>query len=119
MSRFDDGLHGRFAMARRKRALGSGAVLIVEPDDAYRAVIETCVRLAGCRSEAVTDLELALPKLEIERFDVLIWSIGPEEDRWLESVGQLRARTGARVLLLADRFEAVQLAYDAAADQVL
>jgi two-component system response regulator ResD len=106
-------------MPRRKRNLGSGAALIVEADDAYRAVIETCARLAGCRSETVTDLELALPKLESGSFDALIWGIGPEEDRWLETVSQFRARTDTRVLLLADAFEAVLTAYEAAADQVL
>jgi hypothetical protein len=51
-------------MARRMRNRVSGPVLIIEADEAYQAVIETCVRLAGCRAEAVTDLELALPKLE-------------------------------------------------------
>jgi hypothetical protein len=51
-------------MAHRKRDRVSGAVPIIEADEAYRAVIETCVRLANCRAEAVSDLQLALPKLE-------------------------------------------------------
>jgi len=106
-------------MARRKRNRVSGAVLIIEADDAYRAIIETCVRLAACRAEAVFDLQLALPKFERESFDALIWGVGPEEDRWSEVVAQLRARTDARVLLLADHFEAAQAAYEAGADQVL
>jgi DNA-binding response OmpR family regulator len=106
-------------MARRKRDRLSGAALIVEADEAYRAVIETCVRLAGCRAEAVADLQLALPKLESESFDVLIWGIAPEEDRWSEVVAQLHTSKDARVLLLADHFEAAQAAYDAAAHQVL
>jgi two-component system, OmpR family, response regulator ResD len=106
-------------MARRKRSRVSGAVLIIEADEAYRAIIETCVRLAACRAEAVSDLQLALPKLESESFDALIWGVGPEEDRWSELVAQLRARTDARVLLLADHFEAAQAAYEAGADQVL
>ena len=106
-------------MARRKRRRVSGAVLIIEADEAYRAVIETCVRLAGCRAEAVSDLQLALPKLESESFDALIWGLLPEEDRWSEVVAQLRATTEARVLLLADHFEAAQAAYEASADQVL
>ncbi|HEY0493331.1 MAG TPA: winged helix-turn-helix domain-containing protein [Candidatus Dormibacteraeota bacterium] len=106
-------------MARRKRRRVSGAVLIIEAEEAYRAVIETCVRLAGCRAEAVSDLQLALPKLESESFDALIWGLLPEEDRWSEVVAQLRARTEARVLLLADHFEAAQAAYEAGADQVL
>ena len=106
-------------MARRKRNRVFGAVLIIEADEAYRAIIETCVRLAACRAEAVSDLQLALPKLETESFDALIWGVGPEEDRWSELVAQLRARTDARVLLLADQFEATQAAYEAGADQVL
>jgi DNA-binding response OmpR family regulator len=106
-------------MARRQRSRGSGAVLIIEADEAYRAVIETCVRLAHCRAEAVSDLQLALPKLESEAFDALIWGVGPEEDRWSELVAQLPTKTDARVLLLADHFEAAQAAYEAGADQVL
>jgi hypothetical protein len=51
-------------MAHRKRNRVSGAVLIMEAGEVYQAVIETCVRLANCRAEAVSDLELALPKLE-------------------------------------------------------
>src|SRR3989442_7807741 len=99
---------GRSTMARRKRNRPAGAVLIVEADEAYRAVIETCVRLAGCRAEAVADLQLALPRLEGEGFDVLIWGMAPEEDRCAEMVAQLRARTDARLLLLADQLDAAQ-----------
>jgi two-component system, OmpR family, response regulator ResD len=110
---------GGSAMARRKRNRLAGAVLIVEADEAYRAVIETCVRLAGCRAEALADLQLALPKLEGDGFDVLIWGIAPEEDRWAEMAAQLRASTDARVLVLADQFEAAQAADEGAADHVL
>jgi two-component system response regulator ResD len=107
------------SMARRQRSRTTGAVLIIEADEAYRAVIETCVRLAACRAEAVSDLQLAIPKLESESFDALIWGVGPEEDRWSELVAQFRASTDARVLLLSDHFEAAQAAYEAGADQVL
>ncbi len=105
--------------ARRKRGRISGAVLIIEADEAYRAVIETCVRLAACRAEAVSGLQSALPKLEGESFDALIWGIEPEDDRWSELVSQLGARTNARVLLLADHFEAAQAADQGAIDQIL
>jgi hypothetical protein len=37
---------------------------MIEADEAYQAVIETCLRLTGCRAEAISDLDLALPKLE-------------------------------------------------------
>ena len=56
----------------RARRRGSSAVLIVDADEAYRAVIETCVRLAGCRAEAVNDLAMALARLDGGSFDVLI-----------------------------------------------
>jgi DNA-binding response OmpR family regulator len=107
-------------MARRKRNRSSGAVLIIEGDEAYRAVIETCVRLAGCRGESAADLQLALPKLRgSQSFDALIWGTAPEDDRWSQVVAQLRASTDARVLLLADHFEAAEAAYAAEADQIL
>jgi DNA-binding response OmpR family regulator len=104
-------------MARRDR--GSGAVLIVEADEAYRAVIETCVRLAGCRAEAAADIPSALARLAAAGFDVVIWGSGPDEDRHSEKVARLRAGTDAHVMLLADHFEAAQSAHEAGADQVL
>lgn len=103
----------------RTRRRGSCAVLIVDADEAYRAVIETCVRLAGCRAEAVNDPALALARLDGESFDLLIWGSGPEEDRPSETVALFRTRTNAQVILLADHFEAAQPAYDAGAGQVL
>jgi DNA-binding response OmpR family regulator len=103
----------------RRRDRGAGAVLVVEADEAYRAVIETCVRLAGCRAEAVPDLPAALARLEGASFDALIWGSGPEEDRHSETAALLRARTDAHVMLLADQFEAAQAAHEAGADQVL
>jgi DNA-binding response OmpR family regulator len=103
----------------RRRDRGSGAVLIVEADAAYRAVIETCVRLADCRAEAVIDIASALERLEGASFDVLIWGSRPEEDRHSETAALLRARTDAYLMLLADHFEAAQSAHEFGADQVL
>jgi DNA-binding response OmpR family regulator len=94
-------------------------VLVVEFDGAYRAVIETCAQLAGCRVEPVADVKAALQKLESQSFDVLVWGVGPEEDRRLDTLSRFRAATDAQMVLLADRFEAAQLAYEAGADQVL
>ena len=107
------------SVRHRRRDRGSGAVLVVEADEAYRAVIETCVRLADCRAEATTHLAAALARLEEATFDVLIWGAGPEEDRHAESVGLLRAATDAHVIVLADQFEIAQSAHEAGADQVL
>jgi two-component system KDP operon response regulator KdpE len=103
----------------RRRDRGSGAVLVVEADEAYRAVIETCAALADCRAEPAADVAAALARLEGASFDALIWGSGPEEDRHSETVALLRARTDSHVLLLAEHFEAAQSAYDAGADQVL
>src|SRR5206468_1577688 len=53
---------GSSSIRARRRDRGSGAVLVVEADEAYRAVIETCVHLADCRTEATTDLTAALAR---------------------------------------------------------
>ena len=113
------GRAGSTAPRASRRDRGSGAVLVVEADAAYQAVIETCVRLADCRADVVTDLAEALARLEGSSFDALIWGSGPEEDRHSETVAALRARTDAHLLLLADHFEAAQSAHEAGADQVL
>jgi DNA-binding response OmpR family regulator len=93
--------------------------LVVEADEAYRAVIETCVRLADSRAEAAPDLAAALARLEGASFDVLVWGSGPDEDRHGEGARLLRAGTDAHVILLADQFEIAQSAHEAGADQVL
>ena len=106
-------------MARGKLNRLGGAVLIVEADEAYRAVMETCARLARGRAQATDDVQLALRTLESQSFDAVVCGIGPDEERWPEVAAQLRARTEARVLLVADHFEAAQGAVENAADQVL
>lgn len=110
---------GSSSLKLRRRDREGRAVLVVEADEAYRAVIETCVRLAGCRAEAVADLAPALARLEGSSFDVLVWGTEPDEARHSESVRLLRARTDANVILLADQFEIAQSAHEAGADQVL
>jgi two-component system OmpR family response regulator len=110
---------GSSSVRARRRDRGSGAVLVVEADEAYRAVIETCVRLADCRPEATTDLTAAMARLEGASFDVVIWGTDPEEDRHAESAGLLRARTASHLILLADQFEIAQSAHEVGADQVL
>jgi DNA-binding response OmpR family regulator len=110
---------GPGAVRARRRDRASAAVLVVEPDAAYRAVIETCVRLADCRAEAVADLAAGLARLEGASFDVLIWGCDPEEDGHSATAALLRARTDAHLMLLADQFEAAQSAHEAGADQVL
>jgi hypothetical protein len=47
-------------MARRKRNRVSGPVLIIGADEAYQAVIETCVRLAGCPNSKSLEVLAAL-----------------------------------------------------------
>jgi DNA-binding response OmpR family regulator len=106
-------------VASSKRNRPSGAVLIVEPDEAYQAVIDTCVRLAGGRAQTVPDIELALAEPGGERFDALIWGAGPDEEGWSTVVAQLRAGTDARLIVLADHFEAASAATEGAVDQVL
>ncbi len=113
------GTTGSTSVRARRRDRGSGSVLVVEADEAYLAVIETCVRLADCRAQAVSDIAAALARLEEASFDALIWGSGPEEDRYSETVAVLRARSDARVLLLADQFDAARLADDVGADHVL
>lgn len=106
-------------MARGKLNRLGGVVLIVEADDAYQAVMETCARLAGCRAQAVGELQPGLRKLESQSFDAVICGIASEDDRWPEVVAQLRARTDARVILVADHFEIAQAADENTADQML
>src|SRR3989442_459498 len=112
-------MSGSTSARSRRRDRGAGVVLVVEADDAYRAVIETCVRLAESRAESAVDLAAAMARLEGASFDVVVWGCDPDEDGLAETASLLRARTQADVMLLTDRFEAAQFAHEAGADQVL
>src|SRR2546430_14900434 len=98
-----------------RRDRGAGAVLVIEADEAYRAVIETCACLADCRAEAAVDLAAALARLEGASFDVLIWGSGPEEDRHAEGARLLRAGTDPHGIGVRHQFEVAPSAPEAGA----
>jgi two-component system KDP operon response regulator KdpE len=91
--------------------------LLIEADEAYRVAIEACIRLAGCRAEAVPDPDSALRLLEHRRFDVVVWGISvPQTDR-RETISALRRRTEAPLVLVDAGLEMAQVDLEAGADQ--
>jgi DNA-binding response OmpR family regulator len=103
------------------RAATAGArchALVIEADEAYRVVIEACVRLAGCRVEAVTAPDAGFSQLERQGFDLVVWGISAvNPPRRGEVIAGLRLRTQAPLVLVDGGLEMAQLDLEAGADQ--
>lgn len=93
--------------------------LVAEADEGYLAVIEACVRVAGCHAEVVSDIEAALASLEKNGFDIVVWGVPADEKHQLEAIARIRAQTEVPLILIDDGAEMAELDLDAGADQVL
>jgi DNA-binding response OmpR family regulator len=93
---------------------------LIEPDEAYRAAIAACIRLAGCNVHQVRSTATALPVLDRRRFDLVVWGV---EDDWhgrrTEVISELRLRTDAPLVLVDAGTASAQLDLEAGADQWL
>lgn len=99
-----------------------GRALVIEADDAYRAVMETCALLAGCDVEATSNADGAVARLEARTFDVIVWGVSPRESEngRVEFLTALRQQSrGVPVVMIDDHFEPAQLSYEVGADHVL
>jgi DNA-binding response OmpR family regulator len=94
--------------------------LLIEGDEAYRVVIEACIRLAGCRVEVAADPEHAFPLMEHQSFDLVLWGLPDwQMDDRRRVISELRLRTEAPLVLIDGRLEMAQLDLEAGADQWL
>jgi DNA-binding response OmpR family regulator len=94
--------------------------LLIEDDESYRAVIEACVRLAGCRVEVASDPDHAFAMMEQQRFDLVVWGLSPGQcDSRSAIISELRLRTEAPLVLVDGGLEMAQLDLEAGADQWL
>lgn len=94
--------------------------LLIEPDDAYRATIVACLALAGCRVNDVQTVPLGLEALKHNRYDLVIWASAAAAagDRRV-TIGELKLRADAPLILLGAGFDDAQLDLEAGADQWL
>jgi DNA-binding response OmpR family regulator len=107
------------ASVRKPARVGNCRSLVAEADEGYLAVIEACIRVAGCHAETVSDVEAALASLEKNGFDIVVWGVPPNEKRQLEAISRIRAQTEVPLILVDDGAEMAELDLDAGADQVL
>jgi DNA-binding response OmpR family regulator len=108
---------GAASEGRESRDEGGNALLI-ERDDAYRAVMTSCLGLAGCRSTVVATPESAFSMLDRQSFDVLVWGVsGDDVAHRLEILGELGLRSEAPLIMVDGGFEAAQLDLEGGADK--
>jgi len=78
------------------------------------------MRVAGCDVQHVGNVDLAVPVLVRNRFDLVVWGVpipDPERRHW--SISELRLRTDAPLVLVAAGFDTAQEDLEAGADQRL
>jgi DNA-binding response OmpR family regulator len=107
------------ANVRRHGRAGQCRSLVAEADEGYMAVIEACVRVAGCHAEVVSDVEAAIGALEKNGFDIVVWGVPADEKHQLEAISRIRAQTEVPLILVDDGAQMAELDLDAGADQVL
>jgi DNA-binding response OmpR family regulator len=92
--------------------------LLIEADEAYRAVIAASMRLAGCRVEQVESPDLAFPTLDHRNFDIVVWGVSLcDASRRSEVISEVRLRTEAPLVLVDGSSEMAQLGLETGADQ--
>jgi DNA-binding response OmpR family regulator len=107
-------------VSRTARIHARFRALLIEADEAYRAAMAACTRIADCEVHEASDIGFALTALDRSRFDVVVWGVPAiATDRRREAIGELRLRTQAPLVLVAAGFETAQTDLEAGADHWL
>jgi DNA-binding response OmpR family regulator len=93
---------------------------LIETDEAYGAVIEACLRLAGCMVDRVRELEAGFSRLDRRNFDLVIWGVPLREVASRgEIISEIRLRTESPLVVVDGDFEVAQVDLEAGADHWL
>ncbi len=91
--------------------------LLIEADSAYRAVMASCLRLAGCHPTVAESADSAFPLLDRRTFDLLVWGVSIDAGRHRMSIlGELRLRSEASLIVIDGGLESAQSHLEAGAD---
>jgi len=94
--------------------------LLIETDEAYRAVITATLRLAGCRVEQASTADVALPALEKRSYDLVVWGVSScDSGRRSEVISEVRMRTEVPLVLVDGGSDVAQFDLESGADQWL
>jgi DNA-binding response OmpR family regulator len=97
--------------------MASPTAILIEADEAYRAAISACLRLAGCTVESVEDPSTAMALLDRRTPDLIVWgrSRAPHNDR-LAVLRELRGRAACTLVVLDADPEVARSDLEAGAD---
>jgi DNA-binding response OmpR family regulator len=94
--------------------------LLIETDEAYRAVITASLRLAGCRVDQAVTADVALPALERRSYDLVVWGVSStDSSRRSEVISEVRLRTEVPLVLVDGSSDTAQFDLECGADQWL
>jgi two-component system response regulator ResD len=98
--------------------VGGSQALLIEADNAYRAVMASCLRLAGCHPTVAESADSAFAVLDRRSFDLLVWGVSSDEARRrMPILGELRLRSEASLIVIDGALEAAQSHLEAGADK--
>ena len=96
------------------------SALLIETDEAYRAVITASLRLAGCQVAQAVTADVALPMLERRSYDVIVWGVSScDSGRRSEVISEVRLRTEVPLVLVDGGSDVAQFDLESGADQWL
>ena len=99
---------------------GRPIALLIETDEAYRAVITASLRLAGCRVDTASTADAALSVLEKRSYDLVVWGVSSgDSSRRCEVISEVRLLTEVPLVLVDGSPDVAQLDLESGADQWL
>jgi len=94
--------------------------LLIEADEAYRASIGACVKLAGCDVESVDGCDAAIAALGSRPFELVVWGAGADDaEDHVRRIAEMRMLTEAPLVLIAEGLGTARADLESGADQRL
>ncbi len=93
------------------------SALLIEADEAYRATIAACLRLAGCAINQVRSPHLALGAMARRHYDLIVWGVNDDGlSPHSEVVAELKLHTQSPLVMVASGADIAQFDLEAGAD---
>ncbi len=99
---------------------GGCHALLIEADEAYRATMAACVRLAGCDVECVDTCDEAVAALGSRTFGLVVWGAASDDpEDHVRRIAEMRMLTEAPLVLIAEGLDSARVDLESGADQRL
>jgi CheY-like chemotaxis protein len=99
------GIKGSLRSSRSNRGLKMKAVLVIDPNEDWAKLTARCISEAGHKVKIATSLTQAKRQLRTTKFDLVIYDVGPPDERTDKFLSQLqRKKPHLRVIVFSDHY---------------